>query len=130
MGGSSVTQLIQNTLKFDGAGSVEWRRDVRVRALVGIMHPARARILNGQPRPTLEYRRPRGRGRAGARASTRWEEGPAAGDHQDGGYGEETNPALAAASEEPRNEPAPIFGRNQKSQRRNLRTATTSKRGT
>lgn len=61
----SVTQLIQNILKYDGTGSVGWRRNVRTYAGWVDVPCDSAKFERA-----AEYRWPHGRGRAGARTLT------------------------------------------------------------
>ena len=48
-GEPSVTQLIKSINKFDGTEYIEWTRSTR--AIISLMHPGIADILNGVERP-------------------------------------------------------------------------------
>ena len=48
-GEPSVTQLIKSINKFDGTKYIEWTRSTR--AIISLMHPGIADILNGVERP-------------------------------------------------------------------------------
>ena len=48
-GEPSVTQLIKSMNKFDGTKYIEWQRSTR--AIISLMHPGNADIINGVQRP-------------------------------------------------------------------------------